>query len=220
MKKFAALVVLAGAASANAMILAANPQDFGGNFGFGYYSDGAPGYFYGQQIAENFSLGSASIVTGVNFAGASEYYLFPDYSNMFAFHIQILSDVGGAPGAVLYNEVIPTGATSPVLQGVNGLGSNVYGQSATLNSALGLPAGNYWLSIGAMLSSPGDDAWVWANGTIDDGLAYTFSPNGGGWIPLGPGGGISGTFEIVGVPAPASLALVGMGALVAGRRRR
>ncbi|HRJ51109.1 MAG: PEP-CTERM sorting domain-containing protein [Phycisphaeraceae bacterium] len=217
-KMIAALAVLAGAATANAAVLAANPQDFGPDFGLGYYSDGNPGYFYSQQIAENFSLGSASVVTGVNFAGASEFYLFPDYTNMSGWRIQIFSDAGGIPGAVLHNEVVPKANTNPVLQGVSVTGSNVYGQSVTLNSAVNLGAGNYWLSIGGVLISGGDDAWVWANGTVADGIAYTFSPNAGGWVPFQSN--FSGTFEIIGVPAPASLALVGMGALVVGRRRR
>lgn len=222
MKKILALAVLAGAASlANADTLAANPQDFGANFGLGFYSDGAPGYFYSQQVAENFSLGSASTITGVNFAGSSEFFLFPDYTNIVGFNIQILADAGGVPGAVVYSEVIATGATSPALQGVNALGGNVYASTATFSSGVNVGAGNYWVSIGGILADGSGDAWVWADGTNDDGVAYTLNPNGGGWTAYNDGA-TSGTFEIVGtaVPAPSAMALVGLSALAAGRRRR
>jgi hypothetical protein len=122
---------------------------------------------------------------------------------------------------VIYSEVIATAATSPTLQGTNALGSNVYGQSATFSSSFNLGAGNYWVSIGAILASGGDDAWVWADGTNDDGIAFTSTPNGGGWAPFADGL-TSGTFEIIGtpVPAPSAMALMGLGALAAGRRRR
>ncbi|MCC6428743.1 MAG: PEP-CTERM sorting domain-containing protein [Phycisphaerales bacterium] len=222
MKKILALLVVAGAATANAAVLDSNPQDFGANFGFGFYSDGDPGYFYSQQMAENFTLSSASNITGANWAGASEFFLFPDYTNMYGFQVMIMADSGGAPGAVLYAEDFATAATSPTLQGQNGLGSNVYAQSATFSSALNnVPAGNYWISIGGLLTSPGDDAWVWADGTNDDGLAYSLTPDSGGWTVFNDGA-TSGTFEVVGtvVPAPGSLALLGLGALAAGRRRR
>ncbi len=222
MKNVFAIVALAAAAGmANADTLAANPQDFGANFGLGFFSDGDAGYWYSQQVAENFSIGAASNVTGVNFAGASEFFEFGDYTNMTGFNIQIMADAGGLPGAVIYSEVIATGATSPTLQGVNVLGSNVYGQSATFASSVALGAGNYWVSIGAVLASGAGDAWVWADGTNDDGIAFTTTPNAGGWAPYADGA-TSGTFEIIGtvVPAPSSMALLGLGALAAGRRRR
>jgi hypothetical protein len=33
----------------------------------------------------------------VNFAGASEFFLFPDYTNMTGFNIQVMADAGGLP---------------------------------------------------------------------------------------------------------------------------
>lgn len=220
MKKVAMLAVLAGAAAANAAVLSSNPQDFGANFGLGFYSDGAPGYFYSQQIAENFSLSVASNITGVNFSGASEFFSFPDYTNITGFNVQILADAGGVPGEVIYSEVVTSAGSA--LQGVNALGSNVYKTSATFSSPINnLAAGNYWVSIGGILANGFGDAWVWADGTVDDGIAYTFNPNGGGWTAYNDGS-TSGTFEIVGteVPAPAGLGLLGLAGIAAGRRRR
>lgn len=214
--------ITAISAAAGAAVIATNPQDFGSSFGTGFYSEGEPGYFYEQQVAENFTVATASDITGVEWAGASEYFEYADYTNITGFRVQIFADAGGVPGAVVFNEVFSTASTSPTAQGTNFFGATVYAQSVTFASPVtNVAPGTYWVSIGGVVTDPFGDSWVWADGTNDDGVAYTNTPNAGGWTAYSDGAS-SGAFTIVGtpVPAPASVALSALAGVIAYRRRR
>ncbi|HLO41288.1 MAG TPA: hypothetical protein VK176_09715 [Phycisphaerales bacterium] len=216
----AASTIAAFSAFAGASVVASNPQNFGAEFGTGFYSDGEPGYFYEQQVAENFTVSSATNITGVEWAGASEYFDYADYTNFTGFRVQIFADAGGVPGAAVFNQVFSTAATAPAAQGTNFFGATVYAQAVSF-AAVSVAAGNYWVSIGAVVVNPFGDAWVWADGTNDDGVAYSTTPNSGGWAAYNDGA-TSGAFSIIGtpVPAPASVALSALAGIIAFRRRR
>jgi hypothetical protein len=151
--------------------------------GFGYYSDAAPAQFYDQYIADDFTFGSAQTVYTVRFWGCSEFFIFPDYSNMASFTVEIWPDAGGVPGAVpIYTESFLPAATNPVNIGTGAFGQNIYQQDVTLAVPQALAAGTYWLSVGSVLIAPGDDAWVWISvATNTNSFIGAQLPYGGAW---------------------------------------
>ncbi len=128
--------------------------------------------------------------------------------------VQIRDDAGtGSPGAgVVTTLLMPTG-----------LGSVIANYTATPPGTVILAGGaTYWLYVGG----PAGQAFDWmasSPGIVPTGVATyglnRFTTNGGSsWTAST----IINTFQIVGkeVPAPGALALLGLGGLMAARRRR
>lgn len=174
----------------------------------GYFSDSAGNYPY-QRMAENFTLGAAaSIGTITVWAG---YY--PNNIQSDNFTVYIHADAGGLPGAVLYSGA-PASA-SVVDSGFDGFGCDIYESTLTLASPFNAAAGTqYWVSIDNATGLGSDWAWVTTNAS-DFVCAFTLD-SGSSWNGFGE----SLSLRLTEVPAPSSLALLGLGGLIAGRRRR
>lgn len=188
-----------------------------------FFSDGVSGQFFSQRMADNFTLSSGGSVTGVKWWGASQNYQYADLTNMTGFVVQVLADDGfGSPDGlnVLYSQTFTKAQTSPTATGFTAFGGGTqYQFQATLSSPLTLSAGTqYWVSIGAVLSNPFADAWVWNHSSVGDGKNASNYFNNASYYVYSSG---DMAFELVGnVPAPSALALIGLGGLAAGRRRR
>ncbi|HWB20533.1 MAG TPA: hypothetical protein VG711_09555, partial [Phycisphaerales bacterium] len=72
----------------------------------GFFADGVAGQYYSERIADDFTLGSATSVNGVIWAGSSEGFYYSDLTNFNSFRISIFSDAGGLPGAVLLDTTV------------------------------------------------------------------------------------------------------------------
>ncbi len=193
------------------------PHDPVGN---GFFSDGQAGQFWGQRMADDMTFGAPTVVNGVRWWGASEFYYFPDYTNFHTFRIQFYGDNGGTPGAPIGGPIdTATAGTNPTIVGGGAFGQNLYQQNVKF-PAMTLPAGRVWMSIGSLNNSPSGDGWVWLssanlfNNTFAadiggvDGVYQTFS----GYGDL--------AFEIQTIPEPATMLLLGLGGIAALRRRR
>lgn len=210
-----ALCVFAVCGSASAAALYSQPDNLPGTGGF--YSVGNGNQFFTQRMADDFTIG-ASTVTSVRWWGSSQNFQFADLTNIIGFDVAIYGDLGGVPdaGNVVYHSqpalagltISPTGNMSV---------ANAIQYQFDLNiGALNLGAGTYWLSVGGILANNFGDTFVWnVSSTGNDANASFFYPN-SGWIAFAPSANMA--FEII--PAPGALALLGMGGLIAGRRRR
>lgn len=172
-----------------------------------YFSDSAGNFPY-QAIAENFSLGTSTSIGAVGCWGV----YFTNNIQVDNFTVKIYADSFGLPGTLLYSGA-PTSTTS-IDTGVDAFGVDVYETTMTLGSAFNASAGTqYWVSI---INSTGlGSDWGWVTSSSDSVGAFTLD-YGGSWNPLGT----SSSLRLYDVPAPSSLALLGLGGLIAGRRRR
>lgn len=172
-----------------------------------FFSDSG-GNFPTQAIADDFNLGSNTSIGAVSVWGV--YY--PNNVQVDNFTIKIYSDGGGLPGTLLYSGA--PASTNSVYTGVDAFGVGVYETSMTLASAFNAAGGtSYWLSV-INNTNLGSD-WGWVTSSDDFNGAFTLD-SGGSWNQLGS----SSAFRLYDVPAPSSLALVGLGGLCAMRRRR
>jgi hypothetical protein len=172
----------------------------------GYFADSA-GNAPLQRIAENFTLGTG---TAIGQVGAWGVY-FPNNIMIDNYTVNFYADSGNYPGALLHSV---GGSASSVDTGVDAFGSDVYESTITLNSAFNAAAGTqYWVSI-TNSTGLGSD-WAWITATAD--FVGRWSPDAGAsWLDLGS----DLSLRLYEVPAPSSLALLGLGGLIAGRRRR
>ncbi|MBX3390214.1 MAG: hypothetical protein KF691_12270 [Phycisphaeraceae bacterium] len=210
-----ALSVFAICGSASAAPLYSQPDNAPGSGG--YFSVGGPGQFFTQRMADDFTIAGGT-VTSLRWWGSSQNFQFADLTNITGFDVAIFGDLGGIPdaGNVLYHSqpvkagltITPTGNLSV---------ANAIQYQFDLNIApLNLAGGKYWLSVGGLLANPFGDTFVWnVSATGNTANASFFYPN-SGWIAFSPSDNMA--FEII--PAPGALALLGMGGLIAGRRRR
>jgi hypothetical protein len=211
-----ALCAFAGSAMGGNPVVS-QPPDIGGG---GFFSDGVPGQFYDQLIGDNFTLGSATGVSGITWWGGSEFFDFPDLTNMQSFQLQIYADAGGLPGASLLSLSVATALTNPTIVGVGINGENVYRQEVSFGT-LNLGPGNYHLSIGATLVNGFGDAWVWNSSVagFGDSFSARFNPDSTGpWQNVAGLGDLA--FEINAIPAPGAASMLGLAGIAALRRRR
>lgn len=183
----------------------------------GYYSVGGPGQFFTQRMADDFTIAGGT-VNKLRWWGSSQNYQFADLSNLTGFDVAIYGDLGGVPDAnnVLFHAqpvkadlaITPTGNLSA-------FGAIQYQFDLDI-SALNLGAGTFWLSVGGLLVDPFGDTFVWNTSTVGNNANASFFYPNSGWIAFSPSANMA--FEII--PAPGALALLGMGGLIAGRRRR
>lgn len=209
-----ALCVFAICGSASAAALYSQPDNMPGTGGF--YSVGNGNQFFTQRMADDFTIG-AGTVTQLRWWGSSQNFQFADLTNIIGFDVMILGDLGGVPNAgnVLFHSqpakagltITPTGNLSI---------ANAIQYQFDLNIApLNLAGGKYWISIGGLLSNNFGDTFVWNQSSSGNSANSSFFYPNSGWIAFT---GADLAFEII--PAPGALALMGMGGLLAGRRRR
>lgn len=186
----------------------------------GYYSDSLASngsQYYGHTVAESFTITDNSTISSITFWGGSEFFLNDDNSNISSFEINIFD----GSFASVATWTLSLASVTPTVSGLNGslTGNTGYVYTATVSQAL--TAGSYFMNIGANLVDPIGDAWGWSLADGDSDLKANFF-DGDGWIDL-PGFRdtafrIEGTVD--GVPEPASLAVLGIGALALLRRRK
>ncbi|MEJ0048088.1 MAG: PEP-CTERM sorting domain-containing protein [Rhodospirillales bacterium] len=167
----------------------------------------------GFQVADSFTLGGASTLTGLNFG----VWAFPG-DTMSQIDWSIVSSPTG--GSTLASG---TATVSSVLQFNNSFGFNIYLDTIQLgNIALG--AGNYWIELQNASTGNSDPIYWDINGgpsqIWESSLGYNPDP---GTYAIGLNNA-SNAFQILGtteVPEPASLAVFAAGLLgFASLRRR
>jgi hypothetical protein len=209
-------LVLAGAITAPAEVL----YEQTGFSGAGYFADGVAGQFYDQRIAESFTLGGAASVDQITWHGGSENFVFPDLTNFSSFWLRIYADAAGAVGAEVWSGNFSTANTNPVINGVLVGGGNGYDHTVN-TGGIALAGGTYWLSVGSVNVSPGDDAYAWSQSTnfYDNSIAAEIGFGSG--YQIFPGNA-DVVFGIHGVPEPGTFLAIGAGllGLLATRRRR
>ena len=160
--------------------------------------NGTPGY----QTYDNFTLGTSTTITVVNWWG---YFYYPGSSD---FQIIFYTDDSGAPGSVIESQpVTPSVLPSPV-----STSADFY--SAALGTPVALSAGiPYWLSV----FNAADASWGWETGpAVGDGpvqrrLDHTTFVSGGDKT----------AFQLLdAVPEPSTWLLSGTGLLWLALRRR
>lgn len=211
-------LLFAGTIVAAASVASADPivYDNGGAYtGNAFSSQFDTAYPFESHVADDFSLASNYIVTGVNWVG--QYWNPGTPHNATAFNILFFADNGsgtapvGGPGSQFASFTVPIGSIS-----VTSMGGDVESYSAGLGAGVALNAGTtYWISIQSVSDFP--PQWGWGSngaGNAVQGFPLLGTPY---WSPLAEGA----VFSLEGIiPAPGAVALLGMGGLMAARRRR
>ncbi len=158
----------------------------------------------GAQVYDDFTLPSASSITGINWWG---HYMFPS-SPTPAFTLTLYAYNNGSPGSGVEVSYSSLSATAD---------SGVYKYSSVLAAPLDLTANTYWLSI---YNAASDSSWGWQRAYPADYGIY------GGSIQTGQDGIQSNVaFELasadspVPIPSAAWLLASGLIGLVVIRRR-
>lgn len=166
------------------------------------------------KVFDNFRLSAKTRITDVHWVGG--YFNPAMQAPITSFLVQIWSDAGG-PGAALLADSQAGVANETLISGA------VYRYDIDLSTAFVAEANTtYWLSIQPTLAFP--PQWGWSAGTGGDGVAYQDLFNTCTQQALDLAFSLTGNV----LPAPASLALVGLalvglastGALAATRRKR
>jgi opacity protein-like surface antigen len=169
---------------------------------------------FGFQVADSFTLGGASTLTGLNFG---VWNVPGDTTSQIDWSI-VTSPTGGSTLAS------GTASVTSVLQFTNQYGYNIALDTIALNN-LALAAGTYWIELQNASAGNGDPIYWDINGgpsqIWESGLGYNPDPS-----QYAPGlNNASTAFQILGtsdVPEPASLAILAAGllGLTSFRRRR
>lgn len=174
----------------------------------------------GQIVADNFTLGTDAVITGVNWFGYFDSE--PASLSSILFDLNFHSDAGGVPNFTpSYTQALSLNITDIGLDAING--NNIYRFEATLSTSLAVMAGEQmWLSV--FDTDPSTTQWLWSRSvrtgdgyavrnTNPDDITDWISDNGGDFA-----------FELVGepapVPEPATMILFGLGMAGVGIFRR
>jgi len=216
MKKLLLLAMVASVGAANAVTLF-DQSDYSTN---AYFSDGVAGQFYNYRAAEGFTLATDAEIKSIEWWGCSENYQFPDLTNFSDFVVTIFGSP--LPSAPLWSQTFSKAATNPVDTGVLSVAnSNIFHQTVD-GLSINLSAGSYYLHVGAVAISPGDDGWAWSDtvSVYDDAHQQETGFGSGAWS--------SATDDLAAkisgnpVPEPGTFLAIGVGvaALAAFRRRK
>jgi len=246
---FASIVIVHCATAAHAAVIAQNfpvspsvdpatgrlLQD--GTFSDALLSGGS--YYWSQAIGQSFSVGAGSTATlaSLQWWGSSEYQSSSSpwtqtslSANIQGFQVAILRTDGG-PSTQFPVVQSWTIQISSVTQTLNGTFtpttySPVFQLNAALNGGLSLGAGNYMITVGAILTNGNGDAFAWTDGVADGSLPTTqcwatvgdVASQWGTWSRVTDG--TSGAFILNGTttPAPGAIALLAIAG--SSRRRR
>ena len=213
-----AALLLAAPAAAQTVFLAPPLLDTAP--GSGTFTQGEPGTFYSQRIADNFVLDADAAVTGATWWGRSEGFVFDDLTNFRAFSVQLWTSDGQKPDTLLLDATIDTPDTNPVEVATSFQGSAIYRHDVAL-PATDLQAGvEYWFTVGALFNDTGSsaDAYVWQYAAPDDRVVGLDRLDGNGWSRFTS---LPADFSFaISVPEPATAATAGLAALLVVRRRR
>ncbi|MFM8818036.1 MAG: hypothetical protein ACKOHI_09260 [Phycisphaerales bacterium] len=197
-------------------------------------------YYYSFALGQRFSISQTQTFGSVRLWGASEYIEsgIPPWqqtrlsANISALQVSIF-DIGatGPASSPRHSWTINIGSIQQTATGNNVGGSIGYSPVFRLEAALlggyTLGAGNYLVSVGAVLTIPDGSAFAWiagmADGTLEATRSYGTSGDQAGewgqWAPLVTG--TTGAIEFYSaIPAPGAVSLLALGGLVRSRRRR
>ncbi|GMV26383.1 MAG: hypothetical protein AMXMBFR58_24140 [Phycisphaerae bacterium] len=212
MKKgmIAAVLVAGLAGAANADLLYSNAWDQTGN-AYSSQNDTATYGNFATAYAFFTTGGAQWNVTDIHVVG--EFFNPPEAAPIAGMTVKIFADAGNAPGALLSSTYVPAGSfIETSLGNVGGFPCFKYDMDVTPT----MVTGDAWVSVVPDVAFP--PQWGWATG-VDA------NPSHAAWQDFfGTPGRLPASLalDVTGrvVPAPASLALLGIGGLVAGRRRR
>lgn len=185
-----------------------------------FASDSVSDQFNNQRLAEAFVLSSDSEVSNVQWWGRSEGGFFPDLRNFSTFTVSVYRDAGAIPGAEVFSSTVSVDSVNPTIVGTDFSNLNLYSFDFSFGDGLTLEQGTYWLSVGTQNVDPEGDGFYWL-ASLDQ-ISGSFAAD----------GGVNGTWNSSGfadlamtvngapVPEPASLAVLGVGAMALLRRRR
>jgi hypothetical protein len=187
-------------------------------------------YFYSFALGQRFSISQTQTFGSVRLWGASEY--IESGPNISALQVSIF-DIGvtGPASSPRHSWTINVNSITQTATGNNVGGSIGFSPVFRLDAALlggyTLGAGNYMVSVGAVLTIPDGSAFAWIAGIADGSLEATrsFGTSGdqagewGQWAPLVTG--TTGAIEFYSeIPGPGAVSLMALGGLFRSRRRR
>lgn len=201
--KMIALLVSAGVAAT------ASAQVVFDNFGAGdTYNTGSGWTISGinSAVGQDFDQGDAFIPSASGAVATIELAIGL-VTGPNDFNITIYDDASGAPGTALWN-------SGAIVGQMGSFGSNNAPVVVNVGGAVNVFSGSqYWV-----IASSNDATWAaWNINSTGDVGPHAFESNGGGFNISNTD---RGAFRVTLVPAPASLALLGAGGLIAVRRRR
>lgn len=199
-------------------------QNYNAGNGNAYSGIGVFGGLNDLMLCDDFKTTADNVLTQVT----GDYVTFFGGTPANGLQVDVLQDLGGAPGAVIASQTVAVSAASSYTDTIFGLA----GRRLTGDVNIPLAANtSYYIMIQPVdLSSGGDWYYQIRNtGSAIGGDAYGRDGGRGAggygttkWTSmsaLGFGRGDSG-MEVRAVPAPGALALLGLGGLAAARRRR
>jgi hypothetical protein len=214
------LVLCAGATSSQATVLWDQLSNAQGT-GPGFASQQFEASFTGYNIAsiDDFTLGVPSTIQSVDFP----FFYYNGSGPVNTWRIEIYS----SPAAALASGTGLAGDVASVQGIAGGQAATPYPNFISVPVNIPLAAGTYWIGIiGQMDFGTGGQVAVMGETNITGAGAMQVNPGGNFGLPgnLAPmasaGVAYDMAYRLNGVPAPASLALVGLGGLVGMRRRR
>jgi hypothetical protein len=128
----------------------------------------AGGFGNFATVYQDFTLGSASSITKVDWTGA--YFNPPTQGTITAFTLDFYSDNAGQAGTLLASDVI-SGTAGETADGSDGAGDLQFTYSSALPGSFSAAGGTkYWLSIVPDMAFP--PQWGWGTSSTGDGSGY------------------------------------------------
>lgn len=214
-----AMLVLSTASTSMAgVVFESLPTNTNGALSNAYSSGGS--YLFGVSTGQEFSIEDDLNLDGITFWGSSQNLTGGQMANFTGYEIIVWN---ADFGSIAAHWTIGAADLSAVATGrKNIFNGNEFALTGLISGTLA--AGNYVMNIGAFQANAEGDTFVWSTGSIVGGWWYTQNPNWGTWVeaPLFVGANPGGAFRLTGsvVPAPGTIALVGLAGLTARRRRR
>ena len=221
MRTVIALTVLVLAPGAPAQtVYSQGPGDI---VGFGFYSSSVSRPTRNYKHADDFTLAADAAVSTITWRGMSEGAQHPDLRNVNRFRIDIYSAsavVGGdVPGALLKTQTFSLAQTAPTLTGRTAFdtGAFEYSHAVTLSTPFNASGGvKYFLAISVTPFNTSNDAWMWQDGQFVNGASALLNLSSTQWAVFND---TDSCFSLA-VPAPAAASMLGLGSILALRRRR
>lgn len=126
-------------------------------------------YFYPQCVATPLTLAQATSLSSLTFWGSSDNTVSSRLANVRGYEIRFYDATFTAP-ALQFSVLRGTGVVETLTQRLNSFGGEEFEVRVNLSGTL--PAGEWWMHVGARLIDPDGDAWMWTEGARK-GLRFT-----------------------------------------------
>jgi hypothetical protein len=202
----------------------ANNQSYDNGNGNAYSGTAIFGSVQDLQLCDDFSTTSDNVITQVT----ADYLTFFGGTPAGGLQVDIFQNNSGTPSeAALFSTTVPVTAASSFTDTIFGLA----GRRLTADVNIPLAANtSYFIMIQPVDLTSNGDWYYQVNDYVSNGSDVHLRDGGRGgagygsftWVPSASFNGTAGTsgMQIVAVPAPGALALLGLGGLAATRRRR